>query len=87
MMRGNTEMDKADTVAKQFSGGELERIEANRQGHVVAELTVLSFLIQHGIVTLEEVEKRFQEVCASLPQRYQDESVALRTGVSDECSR
>ena len=43
----------------------MTRIEANRQGHVLAELTTLSFLIDRQIATLEEIEQRIQQGLAS----------------------
>jgi hypothetical protein len=45
-------MDKVDILYDQFFR-ELGRIEANRQGHHLAELTTLSFLIDRQIALVE----------------------------------
>jgi hypothetical protein len=70
-------MEKVDIVASQMLQ-HIERVEANRRGHIVAELTALSFLLDHQIATLPELEKRMQQVRHILPERYQDGDVTKR---------
>lgn len=70
-------MEKVDVLADQFLG-EVERANANRQGHILAELTVLSFLIERQIATLEEVEQRIQLIRSVMPPDYQSDDVGVR---------
>ena len=76
-------MDKTDILANQYLS-DLERIEANRQGHILAELTTLSFLIDHRIATLEEIEQRIAQVRFVLGARYREEAVSQRATFSTD---
>lgn len=69
--------DKTDILAGQFLNASL-RANANRQGHVIAELTTLSFLIDRRIATLEEVEQRIQQVRSVMPEDYRSNDVGAR---------
>jgi hypothetical protein len=60
---------------------DLLRIEANRKGHVVADLTALSLMLDKGIVSLDEVTQRLEAVRLAMGQAYQSEEVALRVNL------
>jgi hypothetical protein len=48
-------------------------INANRRAGVIADLTALSLMIDHGLVTVEEVSERLQLIQRSLSDRFHGE--------------
>ncbi len=66
---------------------ENQRTEANRRGHVVSELTALSFLIDRNIATVEEVIQRIGEVPKTLAGAYLEQDVTERTNLLVEALR
>jgi hypothetical protein len=62
-------MDKTDLLAKQFLDHVL-RANTNRQAHNVFDLTILSFLLDHRLVTLEGLDRRIALVRSALPENY-----------------
>lgn len=55
------------------------RVDANRRGHVVIELAILTMLIDAKLVTIEEAAMRIEQIQSGLPEVYQDPEVSLRT--------
>jgi hypothetical protein len=70
-------MEKVDVLAGQMLG-QAERIAANGSTHAVLELTTLSFLLDHQLATLPELETRIQQVRGRLPPGFQDSDVTDR---------
>ena len=58
---------------------EFKRINFNRRGHIIADLTALSFLIDKGFATVDQVAERLQEVQKTLPEPFRDGAVSERT--------
>ncbi len=56
----------------------MKRCNADRRAHFVAELTCMSFLIDRGLATHEQVAERLQAVQRSLPADYRDAPVTER---------
>lgn len=56
---------------------QVERNYANNIMH----LTALSLLLDKGIVTVEDIARRTEEVQSVLPERYQTEGVTKRTAL------
>jgi phospholipid N-methyltransferase len=71
-------MDKTDILAGQFLS-EIQRANINRQGHIVAELACLSFLVERRIATLEEIEQRIRQVREMISGDYLSDEVGART--------
>ena len=57
----------------------LERIDNNRRGQVVADLTAFTFLIDAGIATIDEICERLELVQSSFGERYQTDQAKHRT--------
>jgi hypothetical protein len=53
----------------------MERTNADRRAHFVAELAAFSFLIEKGLATREEINARLQLVQQTLPPDYRDPQV------------
>lgn len=55
------------------------RVDENRSGHVVAELAIITFLIDLKLVTIEQVCERLELIQSVLPERHQSDGAKLRT--------
>lgn len=66
---------------------EVERSDANRRGHVVVELAILTMLIDAKIVTIEEAAQRIELIQSKLPAVYQEPDVGLRVKMITEWLR
>lgn len=64
-----------------------ERVDENRHGHVIAELAIMTILIDAKIVTIEEACERLELIQSVLPERYQSDQAKLRVRLLTEWLR
>jgi len=57
---------------------EADRADANRRGHAVIELALLTLVIDAKLATIEQVVQRIQSIRESLPEPFQAEDVGQR---------
>jgi len=63
----------------------IQKTEANRQSSLIVELAVLSFLVDAGIATIEQVHERIGVFYTAMPDSLQVEPVSLRLGHLTAC--
>ena len=56
----------------------ITRVDANRRGSVVAELAILTILIDAGICSIEEACSRIEHIQSTMGQRYNDDETPKR---------
>lgn len=54
------------------------RVDANRQAHTVVELSLLSFLVDAKIATIDQICQRIELIHSGSPPQYQTDEVKLR---------
>ena len=63
------------------------RVDENQSGHVVAELAIITLLIDLKLVTIEQVCERLELIQSVLPERHQSDGTKLRTRLLTEWLR
>lgn len=71
------EPDFGQIILKQLMEG-AERTDENRHGHVIAELAIITILIDAKLVTIEQACERLELIQSVLPERYQTDEAKLR---------
>ena len=59
-------------------GGIVKNVEANRQGAVVVDFALLSFLVDAKIATIDQICQRISVIHGTMPASYQRDEVKLR---------
>lgn len=55
------------------------RVDENRSGHIIAELAIITLLIDAKIATIPQVCERLELIQSVLPERHQTDGAKLRT--------
>jgi hypothetical protein len=69
--------EKVDILASQFLN-HIEVVNFNRMTSNIADLTALSFLVDRGIATPEDIVQRIQSVRSAMPDDYHSPHVGAR---------